>query len=139
MNPLDGVQPGDKLKTVTLPAVTRLDLIKYAGASGDYNPIHTIDEEAEKAGLPGVIAHGMWTMGSLAKLFTPFYEDGFIQDYSIRFQGMVFVGDVLTLHADVVSHEASTITFDVYARNQQEKDVIRGNVVFRKHLETSAT
>ncbi|MYL20848.1 dehydratase [Halobacillus litoralis] len=139
MNPLYGVQPGDKLKTVTLPAVTRLDLIKYAGASGDYNPIHTIDEEAEKAGLPGVIAHGMWTMGSLAKLFTPFYEDGFIQDYSIRFQGMVYVGDVLTLHADVVSHEESMITFDVYARNQQEKDVIRGNVVFRKHLETSAT
>lgn len=44
---------GETLDTVTMKPVTRLDLIKYAGASGDYNPIHTIDKEAERAGLPG--------------------------------------------------------------------------------------
>jgi len=46
---------GDRLE-VTLNPVTRLDLIKYAGASGDFNPIHTIDAEAKNAGLPGIIA-----------------------------------------------------------------------------------
>ncbi len=77
-----------------------MDLIKYAGASGDFNPIHTIDGEAKNAGLPGIIAHGMWTMGNLAKLFTPYVEEGFIQDYSIRFRGMVFIDDVITLKAN---------------------------------------
>lgn len=52
-------KPGDRLESITLLPVSRLDLIKYAGASGDFNPIHTIDEAAEKAGLPGMIAHGM--------------------------------------------------------------------------------
>lgn len=65
-------KPGDSLESMELPPVSRLDLIKYAGASGDFNPIHTIDEAAEKAGLPGIIAHGMWTMGNLGKLFTPY-------------------------------------------------------------------
>ncbi|WP_406944805.1 MaoC/PaaZ C-terminal domain-containing protein [Halobacillus sp. SY10] len=139
MSPLYGVQPGDKLKAVTLPPVTRLDLIKYAGASGDYNPIHTIDEEAEKAGLPGVIAHGMWTMGNLAKLFTPFYEEGFIQNYSIRFRGMVFLEDIITLHAEVKGKDQETITFNVRAKNQNEEDVIKGQVVFRKNETRIAT
>ena len=57
---MSGAKPtwnvGDELERRTLPPVTRLQLIKYAGASGDYNPIHTVDEAAEEAGLDGVIA-----------------------------------------------------------------------------------
>ncbi|SFJ49532.1 Acyl dehydratase [Halobacillus dabanensis] len=139
MTLLGELQAGDSLDTVTLPAVTRLDLIKYAGASGDYNPIHTIDEEAKKAGLPGVIAHGMWTMGNLAKLFTPYYEEGFIQDYSIRFKGMVFVNDIISLHAVVDANREEEITFDVFAENQDGKSVIEGHVVFCKRLTEVAT
>src|SRR5699024_106809 len=97
--------------------------IKYSGSSGDFNPIHTIDEEAEKAGLPGIIAHGMWTMGNLAKLFTPYYEEGFIQDYQIRFSGMVFLDDVLTLKAELEDRTDSYLDFRVKAVNQKEKDV----------------
>ncbi|QQK80490.1 dehydratase [Salicibibacter cibi] len=121
---------GDTLPPVTLPPVTRLDLIKYAGASGDYNPIHTIDDEAEKAGLPGIIAHGMWTMGNLAKLFTPYYEEGFIETYQIRFRGMVFLDDVISLQANVSEQQEDKITFDVSAKNQKDEDVIKGKVVF---------
>src|SRR5699024_3914412 len=84
---LRALSKGDNLEEVQLSPVSRLDLIKYAGASGDFNPIHTIDEEAEKAGLPGIIEHGMWTMGNLAKLFTPYYAEGFIKRYQIRFSG----------------------------------------------------
>lgn len=81
-----------------------------------------------------MIAHGMWTMGNLSKLFTPYYDQGFIQDYSIRFKGMVFLGDVLTLHAEVEEDTEEKTTFRVYARNQKEEDVIKGNVVFCKRL-----
>lgn len=130
MTKLAALQVGDSLKKIELPPVSRLDLIKYAGASGDYNPIHTIDEEAKKAGLPGIIAHGMWTMGNLAKLFTPYVEQGFIQDYSVRFKGMVFLGDVITLHATLTEKTDNQLRFRVSATNQNGNEVIQGEVVF---------
>ncbi|KAB7707815.1 dehydratase [Bacillus aerolatus] len=121
---------GSSLTDVQLDPVNRLDLIKYAGASGDFNPIHTIDEEAEKTGLPGIIAHGMWTMGNVSKLFTPYYGEGFIQDYSIRFKGMVLLNDVLTLKAKLTKIDCNKIHFNVAAVNQEQKEVIKGQVVF---------
>lgn len=124
------IETGESLPEITLEPVTRLDLIKYAGASGDYNPIHTIDEEAKKAGLPGIIAHGMWTMGNLAKLFTPYYEDGFIEDYSVRFKGMVFLGDKITLKAVLLEKSENKLYFQVLAVNQHEQEVVKGKVVF---------
>jgi acyl dehydratase len=127
------LQIGESLEEVQLKPVSRLDLIKYAGASGDYNPIHTIDEEAKKAGLPGIIAHGMWTMGNLAKLFTPYYEDGFIQDYTIRFKGMVFLHDVITLNATLNENNENKMSFKVIAVNQAGKEVIKGKVLFYKY------
>ncbi|MGD6794840.1 MaoC/PaaZ C-terminal domain-containing protein [Metabacillus indicus] len=126
------LRPGTKLGSITLPPVDRLTLIKYAGASGDYNPIHTIDEEAEKAGLPGVIAHGMWTMGSLGKLFSPYLNEWFIRDYSVRFKGMVFLGDVLTLEAAAEEMNEDTASFLVSARNQKGEEVVSGKVKMNK-------
>lgn len=133
MNSLMNIQIGDSLQNLQLPPVSRMDLIKYSGASNDYNPIHTIDDEAQKAGLPGVIAHGMWTMGNLAKLFTPYYEEGFIQIYSIRFRNMVFLNDVITLKATLKEINENALTFDVAAYNQHDKHVIKGKVVFEKY------
>lgn len=130
MNRITDFQKGDSLPPIQLAPVTRLDLIKYAGASGDFNPIHTIDAEAEGAGLPGIIAHGMWTMGNLAKIFTPYLEEGFIQDYAIRFKGMVFLEDVITLKATVVEKKEKQVIFQVQAVNQSDKDVLKGDLVF---------
>ena len=55
--------------------VTRTDLVKYAGASGDFNPIHWNEAFATSVGLPGVIAHGMFTMGSAVQLVTDWAGD----------------------------------------------------------------
>lgn len=129
MTVLKEISIGETLET-TLKPVSRMDLIKYSGSSGDFNPIHTIDEEAKKAGLPGIIAHGMWTMGNLSKLFTPYYEDGYITDYNIRFSGMVFLNDVLTLNAELVEKIDQSLLFDVKAVNQHEKDVVKGKIKF---------
>ncbi|MFD2214527.1 MaoC/PaaZ C-terminal domain-containing protein [Metabacillus endolithicus] len=130
---------GEELPIVTLPPVSRLDLIKYAGASGDYNPIHTVDDEAKKAGLPAIIAHGMWTMGNLAKLFTPYHEEGFIQDYQIRFRGMVFLGDIITLKARLTEENVQYSTFKVNAVNQNGVDVIKGIVTFAKYKDNEGS
>lgn len=133
MSSLAELKVGEFLKEVQLDPVDRITLIKYAGASGDYNPIHTIDEEAKKAGLPGIIAHGMWTMGNLAKLFTEFYEEGFIQDYTIRFKGMVFLNDVVTLQAELAEENENILKFNVRAVNQNGNVVIKGDVLYHRY------
>ena len=133
MSSLAELKVGEALKEIQLDPVDRITLIKYAGASGDYNPIHTIDEEAKKAGLPGIIAHGMWTMGNLAKLFTEFYEEGFIQDYRIRFKGMVFLNDVVTLQAELAEENENILTFKVRAVNQNGNEVIKGDVLYHRY------
>lgn len=125
---------GEELATHTLEPATRLQLIKYAGASGDFNPIHTIDEAAAKAGLPGVIAHGMLTMAAMGRLFSPYLEVGFIKEFHTRFAGMVFVGDTITIGGKVAgkeeTEEGTVYLFDVFARNQKQSDVALGKVSF---------
>ncbi len=130
MSTLTQLQVGESVKDIQLDPVSRIDLIKYAGASGDFNPIHTIDEEAKKAGLPGIIAHGMWTMGNLAKLFTPYFEEGFVQIYSIRFKGMVFLNDEITLKAMLKEVNEKRLRFQVQAVNQNGNEVLIGEVLF---------
>ncbi|WP_026566990.1 MaoC/PaaZ C-terminal domain-containing protein [Bacillus sp. UNC41MFS5] len=133
MSTLTQLQVGESLKEIQLDPVSRMDLIKYSGASGDFNPIHTIDDEAKKAGLPGIIAHGMWTMGNLAKLFTAYYEEGFMKDYSIRFKGMVFLNDVITLKATLKEKQDKNLRFTVQAVNQQGNEVLKGEVLYHQY------
>ena len=74
--------------------VTRADLIRYAGASGDFNPIHWNDRVATSVGLPGVIAHGMFTMALAGRAVTAWTGDpGSIVEYSVRFARPVVVPD----------------------------------------------
>ena len=124
---------GDELESHTLPPVTRLQLIKYAGASGDYNPIHTVDDAAEEAGLPGVIAHGMLTAATMSLSFSPYLEHGYVRELEARFSGMVYLGDEITIGGRVSEREDSgkgcVYTFKVYASNR-ESTVASGTVSF---------
>jgi acyl dehydratase len=84
---------GQELPTQTYQ-VTRLDLIRYAGASGDFNPIHWSDRFASAVGLPGVIAHGMFTMALAGRaLDTWAGRPGTVAEYSVRFARPVPVPD----------------------------------------------
>ena len=72
--------------------LTRESLVRYAGASGDFNPIHYRDDVAERVGLPGVLAHGMLTMGLAVETVVPWLGDaGRIVDYGVRFTRPVVV------------------------------------------------
>ena len=131
---------GEELETRALPPVTRLQLIKYAGASGDFNPIHTVDEAAEKAGLKGVIAHGMLTLATMGLLFSPHLEHGYVKNFRARFSGMVYVGDVLEIGGRVSgvehSEEGRLYSFDVFSRRGEDDVVASGTVGFLVYGET---
>ena len=84
---------GTELPAQTFP-VTRLDLVRYAGASGDFNPIHWNERFATSVGLPDVIAHGMFTMAEAARVVTDWLGDpGRLESYAVRFTRPVPVPD----------------------------------------------
>jgi acyl dehydratase len=88
-----GVEPGTEIPQQTYRA-TRLDLVKYAGASGDFNVIHWNERVARSVGLPGVIAHGMYTMAQAGKLVADWAGDpGAVTEFAVRFSAMVPVPD----------------------------------------------
>jgi len=89
----DDVQVGTELPAQTF-GIHRLDLVKYAGASGDFNVIHWSERIAKSVGLPDVIAHGMYTMAQAARVVTDWLGDpGAVVDYSVRFTRPVVVPD----------------------------------------------
>ncbi|ADG75578.1 MaoC domain protein dehydratase [Cellulomonas flavigena DSM 20109] len=85
-------------------AVDRARLVRYAGASGDFNPIHWNDRVAASVGLPGVIAHGMWTMGAAVTVVVDWAGDpGAVVDYQTRFTRPVPVPDPGEASVEVVA------------------------------------
>jgi acyl dehydratase len=84
---------GTELPEEVFP-VTRADLVRYAGASGDFNPIHWSERVATEVGLPGVIAHGMLTMALAGRVVTRWAGDpGALVEYHVRFSRPVLVPD----------------------------------------------
>jgi acyl dehydratase len=89
----DEVQVGDELPARTFP-ITRADLVRYCGASGDFNPIHWNERIAKAVGLPDVIAHGMCTMAVAGRVLTDWAGDpGAVESYGVRFSRPVVVPD----------------------------------------------
>ena len=96
--------------------ITRDLLKQYAKASGDTNPIHTNDAIAERAGLKGVIAHGLFSFGFITKLFEDFLEQskyGTINEIGVEMRGMVRVGDLLLTEATISKIEGKKVYFDI--------------------------
>jgi acyl dehydratase len=90
---MSAVAVGTKLPTQTF-RVSRFDLVRYAGASGDFNLIHWNERFAKSVGLPDVIAHGMFTMAEAARVVTDWLGDpGRLEEYSVRFTRPVPVAD----------------------------------------------
>ena len=83
---------GDVLEAQTF-AITRADLVRYAGASGDFNPIHWSDRVATSVGLPGVIAHGMFTMALVARAVEAWAGEGSVIEFGCKFTKPVVVPD----------------------------------------------
>ena len=81
--------------------LTRTDLVMYAGASGDFNPMHTDEVAAKEAGLPGVFGHGMFTAGILGKALTDFVGVGNLREYKVRFTKQTWPGEKLTTQVSV--------------------------------------
>lgn len=116
------------------PAITRLQIAKFAGASGDFNPSHVDEDIArEIGGMGGVFAHGMIGMGFIGQMLTDFLADRPLRMFSTRAVQIVRPGDSLTCHAGVsrkwVEDEDNLVEFDVKAVNQRGEVTHTGKAV----------
>jgi len=122
---------GDTYEEHVVDNLTRTQLVQYAGASGDYNPIHTDEVYTTKvAGYPSVFAHGMLTMGMTGKMLTNYVGDGRLTTFGVRFTRQVWPGDTLTARATVeaIREEGGEYFVDlaVSTLNQEGAEVVSG-------------
>ncbi|MFT6011931.1 MAG: acyl dehydratase, partial [Candidatus Azotimanducaceae bacterium] len=98
------VKVGDTFTEEVCRNLSRTQIVQYAGASGDYNPLHS-DEvyTTQKAGYPSVFAHGMLTMGMTGRMLTNYVGDGRLTRFGVRFTSQVFPGATLTATATVTA------------------------------------
>ncbi|WP_261567210.1 MaoC/PaaZ C-terminal domain-containing protein [Frankia gtarii] len=111
--------------------LTRTQIVMYAGASGDYNPLHTDEVYATKiAGFPSVLAHGQLTMGLTARLVTSWLDDAVLTAFGVRFSRQVWPGDTLTGTVTVTAvgeqDGRPTAELMLITTNQEDQTVVSG-------------
>ena len=113
------LKAGDTYTECLVEDLSRTQIVMYAGASGDYNPVHT-DEKFTKeiAGYPSVFAHGMLTMGMTGRMLTNYVGDGRLTKYGVRFTSQVWPGDTLNSTATVVDVTDGIVNLSVATTNQ---------------------
>jgi acyl dehydratase len=124
------LQVGDTREQVVIEKINRTHIVKYAGASGDFNPIHHDEIFAkEVAGYPSVFAHGMLSMGLTGRALTDWLGVTALKRYGVRFTRQVWPGDTLTAKFEVTKVEDGLATIKVVTVNQNGETVIEGEAI----------
>jgi acyl dehydratase len=123
-------QEGEAIPPFVVENLTRTDLVRYAGASGDFNPIHHDEGFAKAAGNPTVFGHGMLTAGFVGRCITDYVGPERLRRFKVRFATRVWPGDTITCQGKVVRRyeEAGETRIDgeVAATNQKGETAVTG-------------
>ena len=130
------IKVGDAKSMVVFDNLTRSQIVMYAGASGDYNPLHSDEIFTTKiAGYPSVFAHGMLSMGATGRVLTDWFGADGLTKYGVRFVNQVWPGDTLTATAtvDAIREEGDAAFADltVTTTNQDGQPVVTGTATAR--------
>ena len=132
---VEDVTVGDELPPLVKGPIRQIQLTRYAGASGDFNPIHQDEEFAREAGMGGVFAHGMLSMGFVAQALTDWAGAGTVRKLGVRFAALVRLKDVVTCRGRVLAKTSKDdihdIELEVWAENQKGETVVTGRAVVR--------
>ncbi len=126
----EDVSEGDVAPEVS-HELTRTDLVKYAGASGDFNPMHSDEVAAQAAGLPSVFGHGMVTAGLLGRAITDYVGVGNLKNYKVRFTKQTWPGETLSTKITVKSKSAGDqqVELECVVVNQTGESKLEGIAV----------
>ena len=130
----EDVEVGSEMPPVVKGPIEQIQLTRYAGASGDFNPIHQDAAFARAAGMGDVFAHGMLSMGFVAQSVTDWLGVGTTQKVGVRFAALVRLGDVVTCRGKVVAkrpakepgHGPGQVDLELWAENQKGEKVVTG-------------
>ncbi len=129
----EDISEGREAPPLVMPSITRTQIVKYAGASGDFNPIHHDELYAIRAGNDRVFAMGMMTAGFLSHLITDWVGDGKLRRYRVRFGRQVWPGDTITCKGRITRKYTeggkNYMEAEVFAENQKAEKVITGTIV----------
>jgi acyl dehydratase len=121
------VSEGLSREVTVVDDLTRTQIVMYAGASGDYNPLHTDEVFATQvAGFPGVFAHGMLTMGMTGRALTDWVGEDALLSFGVQFRGQVWPGDALVTTLTVTAVHEDSVDLAVRTTNQDGRDVVVG-------------
>jgi acyl dehydratase len=129
----EAVKVGDELPPLVKPPVDRSQVARFAGATGDYGPLHVDEPFARNAGFPSVLVPGMLTTGFLAELASDWLRGARIRRFSTRFVKIVWPGDVVTVRGRVADRRFEpggkyAVDIEVWGENQRGELVVRGAV-----------
>ncbi len=134
MSDWPSVKPGDE-RQFQVADLTRTHFARYAGASGDFNPIHHDQTIAEMAGLPTVFGMGMFTAGVLSRIPATWFGPTSIRRYAVRFAARVWPGDTVTFSGKVVRVRDESgmphVDLELSAVNQRGETLITGEATVR--------
>jgi len=129
----EDVEVGAEMPSLVKGPIQQIQLTRYAGASGDFNPIHQDDGFAKAAGMGGIFAHGMLSMGFVAQSVTDWTGVGTVRKIGVRFAALVRPGDIVTCRGKAVakrpakdSQEENLVDLEVWAENQKGEKVVTG-------------
>lgn len=129
----DDVQEGDLIPPFVVENITRTDIVKYAGASGDFIPLHHDEEFAKSAGYPSVFAHGMLSAGFLGKCLTDYVGRPNLRVFRVSFRSQVWPGDTLTCAGKVTrkfeQQGEKRIEGELTATTQRGEVAVQGSFV----------
>jgi acyl dehydratase len=128
----DDVHIGDEAPVLTVPRLSRTHIVRYAGASGDFNPIHHDEKFSIRAGNETVFAHGMLSMGLMGKMLTDWVGDGNLRHFRVRFVNRLWPMDTVAYKAVVTDKREENgeyiISADLYTENQHGMRTIEGSM-----------
>jgi acyl dehydratase len=113
----EDLREGDTFPTINKEGISRVQLVKFAGASGDFNPLHTVEEVGKQAGT-GIIAHGMLIMGMASQGVTTWIPRKYVKKVNVRFRKMTFPGEEIQVTGKILEKKSDNIVVgEVIAQN----------------------
>ena len=122
---------GKEVPELKVGPVKHMDLVRYSGASGDFNPIHTDPDFAKEVGLDGTIAHGMYVMALMGRSYNNWVTPLQVESFKVKFKGMTLPGEMVVCSGKVkkVNEEKKQITVALQAANEKGEVKVAGDLV----------
>jgi acyl dehydratase len=126
-------EQGAEIPELKTGPIEHMDLVRYAGASGDFNPIHTDPAFAEKVGLGGTIAHGMYVMALIGRCVSDWVTPAQMKSFGVKFKAMTKPGQSITCSGKVkrIKEEEKLLTVSVQAADESGEVKAAGDVVIQ--------